>query len=158
MKNILSFLLIAALVVSCGEKKEKKDGFEVNRSKKEETKKEVSEGVQVDMSNKGIGPIKSISFPAEIDTEMAAVGEGIFTAKCTACHLPDSRLLGPAVKGVFDRRSPEWVMKMLLNPTEMLRDDPIAQALLKEYNNLIMTDSNLSEDEARALAEYMRSL
>ena len=49
-------------------------------------------------------------------------------------------------------------MNMILNPTEMLDKDPIAIALLEEYNNAIMTPSTLTEDEARAVAEYLRTL
>ena len=62
------------------------------------------------------------------------------------------------MQGIYERRSPEWVMNMLLNPTEMLKQDPIAIALLKEYNNVMMLNQNLSEKEARAISEYLRSL
>ena len=40
----------------------------------------------------------------------------------------------------------------------MLKDDPIAKALLKEYNNAIMLNQNLTEAEARDIAEYLRTL
>ena len=49
-------------------------------------------------------------------------------------------------------------MNMILNPDGMLKEDPIAQALLKEYNNAIMLNQNLSEEDARAVAEYLRTL
>ena len=49
-------------------------------------------------------------------------------------------------------------MNMISNPTEMIKQDPIAKALLKEYNNAIMLDSNLSEEDTRAIAEYLRTL
>ncbi|MGB5378762.1 MAG: cytochrome c, partial [Muriicola sp.] len=150
---------IGGIVLSCGEKKEeKKDGFEMNRTKKTETTASSSEGVPVDMNNKGVGPVTSMSFDAEIDTEMAARGEAKYNAICTACHMAEQRMIGPALKGVFDRRSPEWVMNMILNPDGMLREDPIAKALLKEYNNAIMLNQNLSQEEARDLAEYLRTL
>jgi len=45
-----------------------------------------------------------------------------------------------------------------LNTDEMLKKDPITIALLKEHNNAIMNNQNLSEDEAKAVAEYMRTL
>ncbi len=158
MKKLWSVLMLAVLLGSCGEKKEeKKEGFEINRTKTEATQ-EVSEGVPVDLNNKGIGPISSLSFDGDINQDMAAAGEATFAAKCTACHMTDQRLIGPAVKGVYERRSPEWVMNMMLNPTEMLKSDPIAKALLKEYNNAIMLDQNLTEEEARGLAEYFRTL
>ena len=145
--------------MSCGGKKEeKKESFEVSRTKTEEKKTEVSEGVPVDLDNKGIGPIKNVEFADEIDTEMAARGEAQFNAICVACHMGDQRMIGPAMKGVYERRSPEWVMNMILNPDGMLREDPIAKALLKEYNNAIMLNQNLTEEEARDLAEYLRTL
>lgn len=158
MKKIYTILALAALVLGCGEKKEeKKEGFEMSRTKKE-TKSTVSEGVPVDLSNKGVGPITSVKFDDEIDTELAAQGEAKFKTICTACHMVDQRMIGPAMSGVYERRSPEWVMNMILNPDGMLKEDPIAKALLKEYNNAIMLNQNLSEEEARAVAEYLRTL
>ena len=153
------FLALGALIASCGGKKEeKKDGFEVSRTKTEDTKAQSKEGVPVDLDNKGVGPIKELEFPEEINDEMAARGKAKFDAICVACHMIDQRMIGPALKGVYDRRSPEWVMNMILNPDGMLKEDPIAKALLKEYNNAIMLNQNLTEDEARDVAEYLRTL
>ena len=102
MKKIFGILVITALLASCGEKKEeKKDGFEMNRTKTTEKSAEVSEGVPVDMSNQGIGPYKNITFPAEINAELASVGEAKYATVCTACHLPKQRLIGPALSGVY---------------------------------------------------------
>jgi hypothetical protein len=66
--------------------------------------------------------------------------------------------VGPAIKGILDMRSPEWIMNMILNPTEMLEKDPIAKKLLIEYNNEYMYNQNLIEDEAREIIEYFRTL
>ncbi len=159
MKKLLLLIALGAFIASCGGKKEeKKDGFEVSRTKKEEKKEVASEGVPVDLDNKGIGPITEMTFPEEIDAEMAARGEAQFNAICVACHMVDQRMIGPAMKGVYERRSPEWVMNMILNPDGMLKEDPIAKALLKEYNNAIMLNQNLTEEQARELAEYLRTL
>lgn len=159
MKRILLLFALASFVMSCGGKKEKKeDGFEVSRTKTEEKTTQASESVPVDLDNKGVGPIKNVDFDEEIDSEMAARGEATFNAICVACHMVDQRMIGPAMKGVYDRRSPEWVMNMILNPDRMLKEDPIAKALLKEYNNAIMLNQNLTEEEARDLAEYLRTL
>ena len=160
MRKILSIIAAGAMLASCGGKKEeKKDGFEVTRSKQSEaTSESASSGVPVDMDNKGIGPITSVTFDDEIDMEIAKAGEAKYNAICTACHMIGQRMIGPDLTGVYERRSPEWVMNMILNPDGMLKEDPIAQALLKEYNNAIMLNQNLSEEEARALAEYLRTL
>ena len=159
MKKLILCIALGAFIASCGGKKEeKKDGFEVSRTKTEDKKADASEGVPVDLDNKGIGPIKNLDFPDEIDTEMAARGETQFNAICVACHQVEGRMIGPPMKGVYERRSPEWVMNMMLNPNGMLKEDPIAKALYKEYNGAIMLNQNLTEDEARDLAEYLRTL
>ena len=72
--------------------------------------------------------------------------------------MAERKLIGPAMKGIYERRSPEWVMNMILNPTEMLKQDPIAIALLKEYNNVLMLNQNLTNEEARSISEYLRTL
>jgi mono/diheme cytochrome c family protein len=159
MRKLFTLVALGALMVSCGEKKEeKKDGFEMNRAKKEVKKEAASAGVPVDMDNKGVGPFTSVSFDDEINTEMASAGQAKFQAICTACHMAEQRMIGPALKGVYDRRSPEWVMNMIINPDGMLKKDPIAKALLKEYNNAIMLNQTLSEEETRNVAEYLRTL
>ncbi len=159
MKKVLMLAILGTFVLACGEKKEEnKQGFEMNRTKKTTTAVAESEGVPVDLDNKGIGPITKVTFDDEINAEMASRGEAKFKTICVACHMVDQRMIGPAMAGVYERRSPEWVMNMILNPDGMLREDPIAKALLKEYNNAIMLNQNLSEEDARALAEYLRTL
>jgi len=60
--------------------------------------------------------------------------------------------------GIYERRSVEWVLNIMLNPDQMLKEDPTAIALLKEYNNILMLNQNLSDEEAKSLAEYFRTL
>lgn len=159
MKKLLIPIFMVGLLMSCGEKKEeKKAGFEMNRTKKEAKATPEKEEVPVDMDNKGVGPIKSVSFADNIDTDMAEKGQKIYSTLCVACHMAEQRMIGPALKGIYERRSPEWVMNMIINPDGMLRDDPIAKALLKEYNNAIMLNQNLSEEDTRNVAEYLRTL
>lgn len=110
------------------------------------------------MDNKGIGPITSVELGAEVDQAMAAKGKEVYEKMCTACHKPEEKFIGPAPKGIFDRRSPEWIMNMILNPVEMVQKDPIAKELLKEFNGSPMANQNLTQEEARAVLEYFRTL
>lgn len=109
-------------------------------------------------SNKGVGPVQSVTLDSVINTEMAAAGEQVYQEKCTACHKPDKRYIGPAPKGILERRTPEWVMNMILNPEEMVKKDTIARLLLKEYDTSAMTNQHLTEAEARSILEYFRTL
>ncbi len=106
------------------------------------------------MSNKGIGPVSSVSI-GDLDNAMAEKGKGIFEAKCTACHDIATKKIGPALKDVTKRRTPEWIMNMILNPGEMTQKDPIAKELLGTYA-APMSNQSLSQDEARAVLEFFR--
>ena len=110
------------------------------------------------LDNKGIGPISKIVFDNEINQNLAKSGKKLFNQLCTSCHMIKEESVGPAIKGILDRRSPEWIMNMILNPTEMVQKDPIAKKLLAEYNNEYMYNQNLIEDEAREIIEYFRTL
>jgi hypothetical protein len=159
MKKLLFILIASILLVGCGSKTEKKKGFEYNRTQKEAPVKNIAAGkTPIDLSNKGIGPISSMKFDAKIDDKLVETGAAAFKQKCTACHMVERKLIGPAMKGIYERRNPAWVMNMILNPTEMLQKDPTSMSLLKEYNNVMMLNQNLTEDETRAIAEYFRSL
>lgn len=117
----------------------------------EKTEESVQEESQI-----GIGPVRSVEVGA-LDAKMAGEGEGLFKSKCSACHKIGERYVGPDLKGVTTRRKPEWIMNMILNPTEMTQKDPTARALLAEYA-APMAQQNLKEEEARKVLEYFRSL
>lgn len=156
-------LLFAAFVMSCGgkeEKKEEKFSYEKKVTKTEAVKKEekIPASERVDFRTKGVGPITSIEFTADIDQTLATQGEEVFRKMCTACHRPNKKFIGPAPKGILERRTPEWVMNMILNPEVMVQKDPLAKELLLEFNGSPMVNQNLSEEDVRAVLEYFRKL
>jgi len=162
MRNSSIFLATISgfLLLSCGQEPKKEKGgpeIKVNTTTEQPVTTEVK--VPVDMNNKGIGPISSYEFSEEINQEMAAAGELLFTEKlCSSCHAANQRGIGPALAGVYDKRSPEWVLNMILNPMEMIEKDPIAVALREEYGGAIMAPAALTDQEAKELAEYLRTL
>lgn len=107
---------------------------------------------------KGVGPVKSVEIPASIDATMAESGQKLFEAKCTACHkFSAEKYVGPGLLGVTKRRKPEWIMNMMLNPTEMTQKDPTAKELLATHLTQ-MTNQNVSEADARSIYEYFRKM
>ncbi len=166
MKNTLktiALLIVFIVIASCGnsEKKEEKEQVKLGDYSKQETKTEVkatSSADMIDMSNKGIGPIKSVTLAPDVDQALAAHGQEVYNKMCTACHKPTKKFIGPAPIGVLERRSPEWVMNMILNPEEMIANDPIAKQLLIEANMAVMANQNLTEADARAVLEYFRTI
>jgi len=148
--KFITILTLGVLMSSCGGEKAKK---EADSPVVEEVKKEVT---KVDpMTDKGVGKITNITL-GEIDPTMVAEGEVIFKAKCTACHKISKRFVGPGLKGVTERRTPEWIMNMILDPELMVKENEIARQLLIEYS-APMANQSLTEDEARKILEYFRT-
>jgi hypothetical protein len=168
MKTIIKgiTLLFALIMIGCGGKQEEKkeEGFSVQRKKAateqpvETTATETKASERVDMSTKGIGPIKSVTLAPEIDQAMAANGKEVYDQMCLACHRVGKKFIGPAPNGVLERRTPEWIMNMILNPQEMVQQDPLAKDLLQEFNGSPMSNQGLTEEQARAILEYFRTL
>ena len=87
---------------------------------------------------------------------MATDGIGVYDLKCASCHkLTDEKLVGPGWKDVTTRRKAEWIMNFSTNTDEMITKDPAAQAMLEECL-VRMPNQSLSDDDARAVYEFMR--
>lgn len=105
---------------------------------------------------KGIGRFKSVALTHPLDEKMIAAGEMAYNVKCASCHkLTDEKLVGPGWKGVTNRRTPEWIMNFLTNTDEMIDKDATAQKMLEECQ-VRMPNQSLSDDDARAILEFMR--
>ena len=82
MKKNIYYIILIALVVGCGPKKEEKKSFEYKRTTVEEKADTPKvEKAAVKIENQGIGPIKSMVFDADINKEMADEGALIFKQK-----------------------------------------------------------------------------
>lgn len=167
MKNIMKSLAAIAILtlISCGGKEEKKnDGIQIGQkpaateTPKEEPASTEKASEMVDLTNKGVGPIKSLELPATIDDAMAAKGAELYKTNCTACHKVDKKFIGPAPKGILERRTPEWIMNMIMDPEGMTKNDPLAHALLLEFNGSPMANQHMTEEQSRAILEYFRTL
>jgi len=158
-------LLFSLLLIACGGKEEKKkEGFSVKRQKTTEKVAETPAATdtkaseRIDLANKGVGPITSITLNGTIDESMATTGKEVYDQMCLACHRIGKKFIGPAPNGIFERRTPEWIMNMILNPEGMVKDDPLAKDLLIEFNGSPMANQGLTEEQARAVLEYFRTL
>jgi len=104
----------------------------------------------------GIGPVKEPVVLGALDHATAEAGEKIFEGKCSACHKMDEKYVGPALRQVTGRRTPAYIMNMILNPQEMVERHPVAKQLLAETMTF-MPNQGLTPDEARQVVEYLRS-
>lgn len=160
-------ILFALLLAACGGKEEKKkEGFSVERAKTTTEKPAettpttttVAASERIDLENKGVGAIKSVSLDAEIDEALVKQGEEVYNQLCLACHRVGKKFIGPAPNNILERRTPEWVMNMILDPELMVKEDPLAKELLIEFNGAPMANQGLTEEQARSVLEFFRTL
>ncbi len=160
-----ALILCSVLMIGCGGKEEKKkEGFSVDRAKTTTEKPAPAPAATtkasetIDLTNKGVGSVTSVTLAPEVDQAMAKKGEEIYSQMCLACHKVGKKFIGPAPDGVLERRTPEWVMNMILHPEIMVKEDPLAKALLIEFNGAPMANQGLTEQQARDILEYFRTL
>ncbi len=91
-----------------------------------------------------------------IDTALAAKGKVLFETKCMTCHRLETKVIGPALQGVTKRRSPNWIMNMVLYPERMTANDPVAKQLKAEHNDVQMVIPGVTKADARAALEFLR--
>ncbi|MBL0145096.1 MAG: cytochrome c [Chitinophagaceae bacterium] len=154
MKKIAVFFGISLIIAACGggadkDTKATTDPYAVKPA-------ESSTGNPSYDPNRGVGKFTKVEVGASLDAAMAANGEKTYGVKCSSCHkLTEEKLVGPGWKGVTSRRAAEWIMNFATNTDEMLNKDPQAQAQL-EICLVRMPNQNLTDDDARALYEFMR--
>ena len=162
LKGLILLFIFSLILISCGDGDEKKEKEKIKIGTKKETKKITDKNVNkketIDLSNKGVGPIISIQLSETIDEARVVKGIEVYKIKCAICHKIGKIFIGPPPNGILERRSPEWIMNMILNPEEMVIKDPIAIQLLMDYNGSPMANQNLTEEEARNILEYFRTL
>jgi mono/diheme cytochrome c family protein len=106
--------------------------------------------------DKGIGKFTNIPLTHPLDDSMIARGKPVYDSRCISCHkLTDEKLVGPGWKNITDRRTPEWIMNFITNTNVMLDSDLVAQQLIVTCVTR-MPNQNLSDDQARAILEFMR--
>jgi mono/diheme cytochrome c family protein len=67
-------------------------------------------------------------------------------------------LVGPDLKGVTQRRDPAWLARFIAQPDTVLAEgDPIAAALLRQFNNVKMPNLGLTQDQVAALVAYLEA-
>lgn len=160
LRNLVAmavFSLSPMVFVSCGGGGSDKEQSTTTQAEAEPEVSEEIDALANPMEQKGIGPVKEVELTASIDQQLAQEGQVIFEEYCAACHKVEERYVGPALKEVTTRRSPEWIMNMILNPEVMIKEDPIAKQLLAEYLSP-MANQNLNQEQARKILEYFRTL
>lgn len=71
----------------------------------------------------------------------AEKGHQLFENNCASCHNIHKVMVGPALKGITERRNMKWIVKWVQNPSKMIASkDPYAVKLAADFKSAgIMT-------------------
>ena len=98
------------------------------------------------------------SFTA-VANPLPEAGKTIFTGLCAACHSVNKQLTGPALAGLSDRRTIDWIVKFVQSSQTMVKSgDKDAVALFAQFNRIPMPDhADLTADDIKNIVEYIKS-
>lgn len=88
----------------------------------------------------------------------AANGEKLFKSTCAACHKLDKKLVGPALKGITEKREQDWLISWIKDSPGMIKSgDKLAIQVFEENNKLPMiANPQLSDQDVIDILEYTK--
>jgi cytochrome c551/c552 len=86
-------------------------------------------------------------------------GKAIFANRCAACHNINKTITGPALAGIEERRSMDWIFKFIHSSQNMIKSgDQDAIAVYEKFNKIPMPDhADLTEENVKSIVEYIKS-
>ncbi len=107
----------------------------------------------------GCGVVDSYGYCGNVGYEtIDHPGRAIFESNCKVCHRLDQKLVGPALRNVFDLRDSVWIYKFTRNGEAMKESgDSLAVAIDEEYNHTVHTNfESLSDSSMNKLMVYLQ--
>jgi cytochrome c2 len=86
-------------------------------------------------------------------------GKKIFTARCAACHNVNKQVTGPALAGIAEKRSMDWIINFVHSSQTMVsKGDAAALEVYTKFNKIPMPDNkDLSETDIKNIVEYIKA-
>ena len=97
---------------------------------------------------------------AAIPTDEASINKGkdLFKTNCKACHKIDKDAVGPALKGVTERQSEEWLMTWIANPQKVIDSgDEHAVEMFQKYGSYMTSFPTLKTEDKLAILGYIKA-
>tara|TARA_E500000331_G_C17235603_1_gene704636 strand:- start:669 stop:1943 length:1275 start_codon:yes stop_codon:yes gene_type:complete len=92
----------------------------------------------------------------EIDPSIIASGEKLYNANCTQCHAINEVVIGPALKGIEERRQRPWLINWIKNSQKVIESgDEYAVALYEKYKKVAMPAYPFTDAEIISVLEYI---
>lgn len=89
----------------------------------------------------------------------AGEGKAIFLARCAACHNVNKLMTGPALAGIEERRSLDWIVQFVRSSQSLIKSgDKDAVSVYEQFNKVPMPDHpDLTEEHIKDILAYIKS-
>ena len=86
-------------------------------------------------------------------------GKAIFSTRCASCHNLTKDLTGPALKGIDERRSMDWIVSFVKSSQSLVKaGDKDAVAVFEKFNKIPMPDHpDLTDDNIKNVVAYIKA-
>ena len=85
-------------------------------------------------------------------------GDALFKGNCSQCHAVNEQVVGPALKGIAQRRTMAWLIPWIKNSSKVVASgDAYAVALYNKYGKQQMPSFQLSDNEIKSIIAYVTS-
>ena len=86
-------------------------------------------------------------------------GKVLFSSRCAGCHNINKVLTGPALSGVDQRRSIDWIINFVHSSQTLIKKgDKDALAVYEKFNKIPMPDHpDLTDEHIKSIVTYIRS-
>jgi glucose/arabinose dehydrogenase/mono/diheme cytochrome c family protein len=92
------------------------------------------------------------------DSATIAKGKASFTQSCSGCHNFRQDAIGPALGGLTDSVSADWIQHYIRDPKKMIESgDKRAQQLIKKYKVAMPSFTSFTDDEMKAIIAYLNT-
>jgi protein SCO1/2 len=94
---------------------------------------------------------------APVKVTAVSPGEKLFYSRCADCHtIGHGDTIGPDLINVSKVRRKDWLQRWIKEPDAMIVErDPIAIDLLARYNNILMPNLRLSDDDVNQVIDFI---
>lgn len=150
----LILLMVATLFSACQtNQRQREQANQTGNNQEQNTQKESKS--EINQSKKNVMPVGADSL-----VKVFNEGKKIFNNNCTQCHaMTTDKVVGPGLKGVFDRRKFDWVKDFTRNSAKMIASgDSLAVAIFNEYYKVQMQPFEFEAQKMDKLLFYMANV
>ncbi|HUR12502.1 MAG TPA: PQQ-dependent sugar dehydrogenase [Flavitalea sp.] len=95
-----------------------------------------------------------------IATDSISISKGnlLFTQQCSGCHNLRQNGIGPALSGITDSASPDWIRQFIKDPKQLIESgDQRAKLLFAKYPTVMPSFPSFNVDDLNNLVSYLHT-